>query len=110
VCTGAHWHKRDIGNPHHSARRPRRQRRLAAVSGNLCDRRLISPAWSKRESRPAKKLAAPAKMDSAMGRLARELAVKAEVNDRRLTGGGARLARGQLWRSACGETTSSSVG
>jgi hypothetical protein len=38
--------------------------------------------------------------DSAAGRLAHELAVKAEVNGRRLTGGGARLARGQLWHSA----------
>jgi hypothetical protein len=39
-----------------------------------------------------KKLMAHVKTDSVVGQLARELAVKAEVNGRRLTGGGARLA------------------
>jgi hypothetical protein len=110
VSTGAHWNKRDIGHPHHSVRRPRRQRRLAAVSDDPCDRRLIGPAWSKRGSRPAKKLTAPGETNSVVGRLAHELAVKAEVNGRWLTGGGARLARGQLRRSACGEMASSSAG
>jgi hypothetical protein len=92
VRTGAHWHKRDIGDPHRSARRPRRQRRLAVVSGDPCNRRLVGPARSKRGSRPVKKLVAHVEMDSAAGRLARELAMKAEVNGQWLTGGGARLA------------------
>jgi hypothetical protein len=39
-----------------------------------------------------KKLVAHVEMDSAAGRLARELAMKAEVNGQWLTGGGARLA------------------
>jgi hypothetical protein len=39
-----------------------------------------------------KKLVAHVEMDSAAGRLARELAMKAEVNGQWPTGGGARLA------------------
>jgi hypothetical protein len=65
-----------------------------AVSGDPWDRRFIGPAWLKRGSRPAKKLAAPVKTDSAVGRLVHELAVKVEVNGRWLTDGGAWLARG----------------
>jgi hypothetical protein len=92
VHTGARWHKRDRGHPHRSVRRPRRQRRLAAVSDDPCGRRLFGPTWSKRGSRSAKKLAALVETDSAAGWLVHELAVKAEVNGRRLTSGGARLA------------------
>jgi hypothetical protein len=82
VHTGSHWDKREIGDPHRSARRRRRQRRLAAVSSGLCDRRLVGPVGSKQGGRLAKMLTAPVKTDSGAGRLAHELAMKAEANGR----------------------------
>jgi hypothetical protein len=109
VRIGAHWDKREIGDLRRSARRQRRQRRLAAVFGGLCDKKVIGPAWSKQEAgrRRSSRLLSKRTRE----RLGwRELVVKAEANDRRLTGGGAQPARGQLRRSARGETVSSSTG
>jgi hypothetical protein len=112
VRTGAHWDKREIRDPHHSVRRRRRRRQqLAAVSGGLCDRRLISPAWLKRGSWLVKKLTTPIETDSGAARLRVSLiAMKAEANDWQLTGDGVRLARVQLRHSVRGETVSSLAG
>jgi hypothetical protein len=110
VRTGAHWDKREIRDPHHSVRR-RRRRQLAAVSSGLSDRKLIGPAWSKRGSWLVKKLTAPVKTDSGVARLCVSLiAMKAEVNGRRLTGDRVWLARVQLRCSAPGEMVSSLAG
>jgi hypothetical protein len=55
-----------------------------------------------------KKLMTPIETDSGAARLRVSLiAMKADANDRQLTGDGVRLARVQLRHSVCGETVSS---